>query len=221
MRKIISIATIVPFFHLSSAFCYNHTLLEFNADSFNECIWSNTSVPTKRIQESLDFLDPETDDKYSKEYSGKNIFNEYEEKINQASNSALKTFFANCKELFNFYEDIDSFTQVAVQILFERVFQKYEDRANTVFSTKHLLPIIEKVDEDEVHPQKRATVQALVEEFPLEYQPKLHMLILGIAYSFFPEVFEQKLTLDDVSSKCGLPLDELKRNYEHYLQQVK
>lgn len=219
MRKIIRIATIPSFFHLSPAFCYNPTLLEFNADSINECIWSKISIPAQKIQENLGFLDPETDDNYVQQYNKKNIFNEYEGTINRASNSVLKNFFDNCKEVYNFYEDRDTFARTAVQILFERVFQKHEDRANTLLSTKHLLPVIRDSDDnDEAFPQQKSTLQTLLKEIPLEYQPMFRIIIIGIANNFFPDIFQEKLTLEEVSLKCGVPLEELKKNYEHYLQ---
>ena len=90
----------------------------------------------------MDFLDSEKDESYVKKYNKKNIFNEYEEKISRTSDKALMHFFDNCKQIHNFYDEIDPFSQAAVQMLFERVFQKYENHSNLLLSTKHLLPII-------------------------------------------------------------------------------
>ncbi|MBY0291881.1 MAG: hypothetical protein K2W92_01140 [Alphaproteobacteria bacterium] len=142
MLKIIRIAFIISLFYLNQAFCYNTQLLEFNADSFNECIWCKTFIPIRRIQQNLDFLDSEKDESYVKKYNKKNIFNEYEEKISRTSDKALMHFFDNCKKIHNFYDEIDPFSQAAVQMLFERVFQKYENHSNLLLSTKHLLPVI-------------------------------------------------------------------------------
>ncbi|MBY0293202.1 MAG: hypothetical protein K2W92_07950 [Alphaproteobacteria bacterium] len=142
MEKIIRIVFIINLLYLNQAFCYNTQLLEFNADSFNECIWCKTFIPIKRIQQNLGFLDPEKDESYVKKYNEKNIFNEYEEKISRTSDKVLKFFFDNCREIYSFYDEIDPFSQAAVQMLFERVFQKYETRSNLLFSTKHLLPVI-------------------------------------------------------------------------------
>lgn len=142
MLKIIRIAFVIPLFYLNQAFCHNPQLLEFNADSFNECIWCKTFIPIRRIQQNLDFLDSEKDESYVKRYNKKNIFNEYEEKISRTSDKALMHFFDNCKKIHNFYDEIDPFSQAAVQMLFERVFQKYENHSNLLLSTKHLLPVI-------------------------------------------------------------------------------
>lgn len=142
MLKVIRIAFTISLFSLNQAFCYNPQLLEFNTDSFNECIWCKAFISVKKIQQNLGFLDSKKDGSYVKKYNKKNIFNEYEEKISRTSDKALMHFFDNCKKIHNFYDEIDAFSQAAVQMLFERVFQKYESRSNLLLSTKYLLPAI-------------------------------------------------------------------------------
>lgn len=125
MLKIIrwNIGVIISLFHWDQAFCYNPTLLDSNADSFNECIWKKTSIPIQSIQKNLEFLNQD-DEAYAEAYNKKNVFLQYQEKIDFSSNETIKEFFYNCREIYNTNDDIDPVTQAAAQMIFERVFYR-------------------------------------------------------------------------------------------------
>ncbi|MBP6951222.1 MAG: hypothetical protein KBD36_03980 [Alphaproteobacteria bacterium] len=61
------------------------------------------------------------------------------------------------------------------------------------------------------------TPQGLFDDLPSEYQKKVIIIINSIATNFFPEVHQGKLSLEELSSKCGAPLKELETTYNEYL----
>lgn len=108
-----------------SALGANLKLLDFNADTFNERIWSGVDNPISLIQEKLYFLDKQ-DDAINIDCSEKDF--EVEIKIkeqNNPYNSAFVAFSDNCRKIYCNHEDIDRETQVAVSMLFKRVSKKF------------------------------------------------------------------------------------------------
>lgn len=217
-----NIGMVVSLLYLDPAFCYNPQLLDSHADSFNEYIWTKNPISIKQIQDNLDFLDDETDESYIRQYTSKSVFSQYESKVDSASNEGIKNFFHNCKKIYEANEEIDPATQASVQMIFERVFQKYEKHSDLLASTSHLLPIIAQADDE----SKKAlgkikrpalTPQGLFDDLPSEYQKKVIIIINSIATNFFPEVHQGKLSLEELSSKCGAPLKELETTYNEYL----
>ncbi|MBY0272712.1 MAG: hypothetical protein K2X02_04780 [Alphaproteobacteria bacterium] len=129
---------IIFFSHLNQVSCYNSQLLDSIADSFNERICVKAPISIKQIQENLSFLEDE-DTLYISEYAKKNVFESYKLKIESRGNE-FSTFYYNCKKIYDSNDIIDPVTQAAVQIMFERVFQKHEQHLNLLSSMSHLLP---------------------------------------------------------------------------------
>ncbi|MBP6950936.1 MAG: hypothetical protein KBD36_00095 [Alphaproteobacteria bacterium] len=140
MSKIVKWTTgvIIFFSYLDQAFCYNPQLLDSVADSFNERICVKAPISIKLIQENLDFLEEE-DTGYVTMYSGKNVFESYNEKT-QNKGGEFSSFYNNCQKIYDANDMIDPVTQAAVQMIFERVFEKHEQHLNLLLSTNHLLP---------------------------------------------------------------------------------
>jgi hypothetical protein len=79
------------------------------------------------------------DNSYVTTYSGRNVFDSYNEKIKNKAGE-FSTFYNNCKKIYDANDMVDPVTQTAVQMIFERVFQKHEQHLNLLSSTNHLLP---------------------------------------------------------------------------------
>ncbi|MBY0292546.1 MAG: hypothetical protein K2W92_04580 [Alphaproteobacteria bacterium] len=140
MLKIVKWTTgaAIFFSHLDHASCYNPQLLDSVADSFNARICVKAPISIKQIQENLSFLEEE-DNSYVTTYSGRNVFESYNEKIKNKAGE-FSTFYNNCKKIYDANDMVDPVTQTAVQMIFERVFQKHEQHLNLLSSTNHLLP---------------------------------------------------------------------------------
>ena len=140
MSKIIKLTTgaLIFFSHLDQAFCYNPQFLDSLADSFNDRIYVKAPISIEQIQDNLGFLE-EDDEEYVTEYSQKNVFDSDNEKIKNKS-EAFYSFYNNCQKIYETYDMIDPVVQAAVQMMFERVSQKYEQHLNFLASTNHLLP---------------------------------------------------------------------------------
>ena len=218
-----NVGIIISLLHLDPAFCYNPQLLESHADTFNDRIWTKSFISIKQIQENLDFLEDEKDESYIQQYTSKNVFSQYESKVDNASNEGIKNFFHNCKKIYEANEELDPTTQASVQMIFERVFQKYEQHSALLTSTRHLLPVIEQADDNDSKKdagqimKPGLTSKSLFDDLPSEYQKKVIIIINSIATNFFPEVRQGKLSLEELSSKCGTPLKELEMTYSEYL----
>ena len=131
-------SAIIFFSQLDQGMCYNPQLLDSLADSFNERIWVGASIPTKLIQKNLDFLQDE-DAGYIEKYTRWNSFDSCKEML-QNKSSPFSNFYHSCREIYDNHAEIDPLTQAAVQMMFERVSQKYEQHLNFLASTNHLLP---------------------------------------------------------------------------------
>ncbi|MBY0292661.1 MAG: hypothetical protein K2W92_05170 [Alphaproteobacteria bacterium] len=140
MLKIVKWTTgaAIFFSHLDHASCYNPQLLDSVADSFNARICVKAPISIKQIQENLSFLEEE-DNSYVTTYSGRNVFESYNEKI-KSKDKEFSTFYNNCKMIYDANDMVDPVTQTAVQMIFERVFQKHQQHLNLLSSTNHLLP---------------------------------------------------------------------------------
>lgn len=149
MMKIVKwTAGIIIFFsHLDQVSSYNPQLLDSMADSFNERIYVKAPISIKQIQDNLSFLEDE-DTVYITQYAEKNVFESYKSKIENRDNE-FTTFYYNCKKIYDSNDIIDPVTQVAVQMMFERVFQKHEQHLNLLSSMSHLL--LTKTPDDESH----------------------------------------------------------------------
>lgn len=131
-------ADILIFFsHLNEVFCYNPQLLDSLADSFNECIHVKAPISIKQIQDNLSFLEDE-ETIYITRYAEKNVFDSYKSKIERGNNE-FSTFYYNCKKFYDSNDIIDPIAQAAVQMMFERVFQKHEQHLNLLSSMSYLL----------------------------------------------------------------------------------
>jgi hypothetical protein len=128
---------VIFFSHLSKVSSYNPQLLDSIADSFNERIYVKAPISIKQIQENLSFLEDE-DTIYISEYAKKNVFESYNLKIENRDNE-FSTFYYNCKKIYDSNDIIDPVTQAAVQMIFERVFQKHEQLLNLLSSINPLL----------------------------------------------------------------------------------
>ena len=130
MLKIIKWALGMGFclYPLHQLLCYNPQLLDSHTDLFNEYIWSKAPISKKLIQGKLDFLDAKDDD-YIQQYNKNNILEKYKGKIDGIQDERFKKFFGKCKKIHADCVEIDPFTQAAVQMLFEKVFQKYEEQS--------------------------------------------------------------------------------------------
>ena len=140
MSRIIKLATgaIIFFSHLDQAFCYNPQFLDSLADSFNDRIYIKAPISIMQIQDNLDFLEEE-DEEYVAKYSKKNVFDSDNETIKN-KDEAFYSFYNNCKKIYETYDMIDPVTQAAVQMVFERVSQKYEQHLKFLASMNPLLP---------------------------------------------------------------------------------
>lgn len=129
---------VIFFSHLNQVSCYNPQLLDSIADSFNERLYVKAPISIKQIQENLSFLEDE-DTLHISECAQKNIFESYKSKIENRDNE-FSTFYYNCKKIYDSNDIIDPVAQAAVQMMFERVFQKHEQHLNLLSSMSHLLP---------------------------------------------------------------------------------
>lgn len=212
---------IICFPYINQGFCYNPKLLDSLADSFNERICVRAPISTKLIQENLNFLQDEDID-YIEKYTTKNVFESYK-KLLKDKDSPFNSFYQSCREIYENHAEIDPLTQASVQMILERVSQKYEDHLNFRASIAPLLPVIAQEDSNESKnvsghiKKKEITSKYLLNELPLEYKDTFLILITNIATNFFPEVHQGKLTLEELSSKCGTPLKELESTYNEYL----
>lgn len=126
MLKIFKFTTcsLITFFYLSQAECCNYRLLDMNADSFNERLWSRTPISKELISEHLNFLDYENDqliDQYAQNEKFKSLYTQYENKI---LSDEFKKFSNNCREIYEEYESLDPLVQAATHMMLERVAQK-------------------------------------------------------------------------------------------------
>lgn len=63
--------------------------------------------------------------------------------------SPFSSFYQSCREIYDNHAEIDPLTQASVQMILERVAQKYEDHLNFRSSIAPLLPIIVQADSNE------------------------------------------------------------------------
>lgn len=215
------IGAIICFPYVDQGVCYNPKLLDSLADSFNERICVKAPISTKLIQENLNFLQDEDTD-YIEKYTTKNVFESYK-KMLKDKGSPFSSFYQSCREIYDNHAEIDPLTQASVQMILERVSQKYEDHLNLRSSIAPFLPVIVQVDINESKnvlgqiKKSGLTPKYLFNELPSEYKEKFIIVITNIATNFFPEVHQGKLTLEELSSKCGTPLKELETTYSEYL----
>ena len=98
---------------------YNRKLLDMNAETFSNRLWSGERISGEDIQEDLKFLHNHEDVK-DKVGSFKEL---YEKKIILMPDAGFISFANACKEI---YEKNDSKTGVAVIMFFEEVSKKYK-----------------------------------------------------------------------------------------------
>lgn len=107
---------------ITPAYSVNHKLLDLEADSCVSNIWAALRVSKTKIQESLGFLSDS--DSQDPKYTQKGNFKKLYEKItDQVKDQKLSQFAQDCR-LFR-KESSDRATKIAVQLLLEKVTEKY------------------------------------------------------------------------------------------------
>lgn len=229
MLKVL-ILNLILLFPITHASCLRHDLLDSYADSLHECIRTQQHIPMEIIQKKLDFIEEEKDEKIIKEYSNKENLISIATKIQSDQSNDLKVFFTNCNSIYDFYEEIDKTTQAAVLLLCEKVFEKYEQHSSELAWMNSLLPsrITASVSksrdmEGNALSTKRVapdSQEELLEQLPLKYRATVKDILTQIAFNFFQEVSEGRVTLETLSSKFQLPVEELRSNYRLYIHQT-
>jgi len=118
--------TLSLFFCLYSAQSVNYQLLEINADTFNNSIWSKFSISLHDINRRLTFLEDE-DEKLIEKYTQEDVFEKlYQEKYQKINNEKFREFSNQCKEIYDFNKNFYFVEQAAVHMLYERTAEKVE-----------------------------------------------------------------------------------------------
>jgi len=105
----------------------NYQLLEHDADTFNNVIWSKLHVTPKLIYERLTFLEDE-DEELIEKYTQEGLFEKlYQEKCQKIDNEKFREFSNQCKFIYEDYNIIDPLIQAAVHMLYECTAQKVEN----------------------------------------------------------------------------------------------
>jgi hypothetical protein len=101
----------------TTAYGSNDKLLELEADAYTSKIWSGVPVSKDSIKESLSFL-------YDKEMVDEKYSNPIKIELLEKENQDLQfiNFSKNCQSIYEEGEDI---TKISVNMLFQRVSEKY------------------------------------------------------------------------------------------------
>lgn len=106
----------------TAAYSINNKLLNLEAETFSSKIWSGVSIQKNRIKESLGFLS-ETDVADIKSSQPPSFKSFYEKITSQVQDKKFLQFARECNSIYE--EENDLITKLAVQLLLEKVTEKY------------------------------------------------------------------------------------------------
>lgn len=173
-------------------------------------------------------MEEENDGNIIEKYSKKDALTNLSTKLQSNQNNELTSFFSHCKSIYECYEEIDTTTQAAALILFENVLNKYEQHSSELACINSLLSSTLAGSASESSNKEirtlsakrpSSTSQELLEKLPLKHRATAKEILTQIAFNFFEDVSEGKVSLENLSLRFQLPVEELRSNYYQYLQQ--
>lgn len=112
------------FASFNQAFSCNYQLLDIYAENLTEFMRRKSSFSADEVINYLSFLHAENEDEVKKYVQDENFFTAHEKNTPQD----LKNFHQVCKEIDEFYAEIDLMTQAAVRMLYEKVAKKVKEQ---------------------------------------------------------------------------------------------